>query len=51
MKKCVSCGKSRTVDRLGECHECWENEHEMDFDPENIYRLPSIRQSIEEDRK
>lgn len=24
---------------------------EVDFDPENIYGLPSIRQSIEEDRK
>ena len=26
-------------------------EQEQEFDPENIYNLPSIRQSIEEDRK
>jgi hypothetical protein len=27
------------------------DEHVCDHDPENIYNLPSIRQSIEEDRK
>lgn len=41
---------------LQECHDWMSEQVEADrfeatFDPENIYNLPSIRQSIEEDRR
>jgi hypothetical protein len=35
----------------GEADLCDEVSDEIEFDPENIYNLPSIRQSIEEDRR
>ena len=49
-----SCGWAGNA---GNCRDAWESAQEdedddpADFDPENIYGLPGIRQSIEEDRK
>ena len=44
-----------SADRMNAAHglglTVYEADPEPDFDPENIYNLPSMRQSIEEDRR
>lgn len=44
-------GNVEIDERLGEVEEELRSACEVEFDDENIYNLPCIRQSIEEDRK
>lgn len=50
-----ACGEGDQITHLSPedpvLNEESESDEEPDFDPENIYGLPGIRQSIEEDRK
>lgn len=48
---CPECGKRHISPYRSEDEPEEEWEEEWDTDPENIYDLPGIRQSIEEDRK
>ena len=51
--KCENCGRNMGDIDEPICHQCEveERDAEADYtDPENIYNIPSMRQSVEEDR-